>query len=325
MNAAGIQYRRGSVILKRFCRAKDFRRCLKLSCRWLGFFTRNSTDVGRRASQRFFQSETSPKILRPNDGLQDDSLYFCQYRRETLCGSHGFGKLAVASFACALLAGCSGGNSQSAPQGSSQPTVVVTTVKLQLLHTTIPLPAQIKAYESVDVFPKESGFITAIPVDRGSRVKSGQLLVKLSAPELVAQRTQAEAAVNAAQSQVVAAKAKLASDQTTYLHLKNAAQTPGVVAENDVAVAEQTAASDQAQVQAAQENAVAARQRLKSVSELESYLEIRAPFDGVVTERNLHPGALVGPSTGAGAQPILRLESVGRARLVIDVPEDYVT
>jgi RND family efflux transporter MFP subunit len=43
----------------------------------------------------------------------------------------------------------------------------------------------------------------------------------------------------------------------------------------------------------------------------------------VVTERNLHPGALVGPSTGTGAQPILRLESVGRTRLVIDVPEDY--
>src|SRR6185437_14967161 len=57
--------------------------------------------------------------------------------------------------------------------------------------------------------------------------------------------------------------------------------------------------------------------------ELESYLEIRAPFDAIVTERNLHPGALVGPSTGAGAQPILRLESTGKARLVIDVPEDY--
>ena len=279
--------------------------------------------MGRRASQVFFQSKTSPEILRAKEALQDDSLSFCQYPRETLCGSRGFGKLALASFGCALIAGCSGGNSQSRPQASGPPTVVVTTVKSQLLHTTIALPAQIKAYESVDIFPKESGFITAIPVDRGSRVKAGQLLVKLSAPELVAQRTQAEAAVNAAQSQVVAAKAKLASDQTTYLHLKNAAQTPGVVAENDVAVAEQTAASDQAQVQAAQENAVAARQRLKSVSELESYLEIRAPFDAVVTERNLHPGALVGPSTGAGAQPILRIESVGRARLVIDVPEDY--
>lgn len=239
------------------------------------------------------------------------------------CRLNDLGTLAFASFACALLLGCSGGNSQSAPQVSSPPTVVVTAVKSQLLHTMIPLPAQIKAYESVDVFPKESGFITAIPVDRGSRVKAGQLLVKLSAPELVAQRTQAEAGVNAAQSQVLAAKAKLAADQTTYLHLKNAALTPGVVAENDLAVAEQTTASDQAQVQAAQENAVAARQRLKSVSELESYLEIRAPFDGVVTERNLHPGALVGPSTGAGAQPILRLESIGRARLVIDVPEDY--
>jgi len=277
--------------------------------------------MGRGTSEVDFQSEISREILRPKDGLQDDRPHECL--PQTL---HVLNRALKFIFAASIfvgLSGCSGGNSQSAPQASAPPTVVVTAVKSQLLHTTVALPAQIKPYESVDVFPKESGFITAIPVDRGSRVKAGKLLVKLSAPELVAQRTQAEAAVNAAQSQVVAAKAKLASDQTTYLHLKNAAQSPGVVAENDVAVAEQTAASDQAQVQAAQENAVAARQRLKSVSELESYLEIRAPFDGVVTERNLHPGALVGPSTGAGAQPILRLESTGRARLVIDVPEDY--
>ncbi len=321
MNPAGTQYRVGTVILKAFLRPKDLPRNFRLICCWLSSFTRNFTDIGQRARGVHFESEKSREVLRATDALQDHSFY--QYPREIVPRSRGLPKLAVGSFACALLLGCSGGNSQSAPQGSSQPTVVVTTVKSQLLHTTIALPAQIKAYESVDVFPKESGFITAIPVDRGSRVKAGQLLVKLSAPELVAQRTQAEAAVNAAQSQVEAAKAKLAADQTTYLHLKNAAQTPGVVAENDVAVAEQTVASDQAQVQAAQENAVAARQRLKGVSELESYLEIRAPFDGVVTERNLHPGALVGPSTGAGAQPILRLESTGSARLVIDVPEDY--
>ena len=335
MNATEIQYSLGSVVLKRLFCAKDLPRSVGPTSGRCGSFTRNFTDTGRRASELHFQSETSREILRLNrgahqadvalwggrEGLQDDGFYLD--RKETLCGLHTVVKLAFASLACALLVGCSGGNSQSAPQVSSQPTIVVTAVKSQLLRTTTPLPAQIKPYESVEIFPKVAGFITAIPVDRGSRVKAGELLVKLSAPELVAQRTQAEAAVNAAQSQVVAAKAKLASDQTTYLHLKNAAQTPGVVAENDLAVAEQAAASDQAQVQAAQENAVAARQRLRSVSELESYLEIRAPFDGIVTERNLHPGALVGPSTGAGAQPILQVESIGKARLVIDVPEDY--
>lgn len=280
--------------------------------------TAHGGGVPRRGDlQTAIQSDRSRQILRAKEALQGDRTHASL--PHTLLAL----KFVFAATLFVGFFGCSGGHSQSTSKASAPPTLVVTAVKSQLLHTTISLPAQIKAYESVDVFPKEAGFITSIPVDRGSRVKAGQLLVKLSAPELIAQRTQAEAAVNAAQSQVVAAKAKLASDQATYLHLKNAALTPGVVAENDLSVAEQTTASDQAQVQAAQENAVAARQRLKGVSELESYLEIRAPFNGVVTERNLHPGALVGPSTGAGAQPILRLQSIGRARLVIDVPEDY--
>src|SRR5437868_1608074 len=193
-------------------------------------------------------------------------------------------RLFLALFASAAFLGCSGSHSQSPPQSrASQPTLSVTAVKSQTLDTTVPLPAQIKPYEAVDIFPKETGFIDSIRVDRGSRVRAGEVIVRLSAPELISQRTQAEAAVNAAQSQVAAAKAKLASDEATYFHLKSAAKTPGVVAENDLAVAEQTVAADQAQAQAAQENTAAARDRLKSVSQLESYLDIRAPFDGIVT------------------------------------------
>ena len=58
--------------------------------------------------------------------------------------------------------------------------------------------------------------------------------------------------------------------------------------------------------------------------QLESYLEIRAPFNGVVTLRNLHPGALVGPASGtSGAQPIVPIEDLDRLRLVVPVPEAY--
>ena len=68
----------------------------------------------------------------------------------------------------------------------------------------------------------------------------------------------------------------------------------------------------------------AARQALKSVSDTESYLRITAPFAGVVTERNVHPGALVGPTGGAGAAaPIVRIVASNRLRLVIPVPEAY--
>jgi len=199
-------------------------------------------------------------------------------------------------------------------------------VESQKLDTTLSLPAQTSPYEAVAVFPKVTGFIDKISVDRGSRVKSGELIVQLSAPELLAQRSQAEANLQTAQSHLAAAQAKLISDKGTYEHLTSAAKTPGVVAGNDLLVAEQTTAADQAQVEAAQHNVLAAQDALRSVTQLESYLQIRAPFEGIVTERNLHPGALVGPSSGqAGSQPIVRIEDIGRLRLVVPVPEQYVS
>ena len=187
----------------------------------------------------------------------------------------------------------------------------VVAVESQKLDTTLSLPAQITPYEVVDIYPKVTGFLDMISVDRGSRVHAGELIIRLSAPELVAQRAQAEASLQSAEAQLSSAQAKLASDQGTYLHLAAAAQTPGVVAGNDLQIAEQTAAADKAQVEAASKNVQAAQNALRGVTQLESYLEIRAPFDGVVTLRNLHPGALVGPASGqAGAQPIVQIEKL---------------
>lgn len=225
-----------------------------------------------------------------------------------------------------LLAGCGGNTKAAAPAnaGSAAQTVNVAAVEMHELQTNVALPAQVFAYETVDVFPKVTGFIETIRVDRGSRVRGGEVIAQLSAPELVAQRAQAEARVQASESQLAAAQAKLTSDEGTYSHLAGAAKTPGVVAGNDLAVAEQTAAADRAQVQAAANNVRAARDNLRAVSALQEYLQVRAPFDGVVTQRNLHPGALVGPSSGqSGAQPLVQIETLDRLRVVIPVPEAY--
>ncbi len=193
------------------------------------------------------------------------------------------------------------------------------------LQTTISLPAQLIPYESVDIYPKVTGFVQTVTVDRGSRVRQGQLLVRLTAPELNSQRAQADAAVRTAQSQLATAQAKLASDNGTYLHMEAAAKTPGVLAENDLMVAGQTVSADKGTVQAAEQSVAAARDAARSVSQMESYLIITAPFDGVVTTRNLHPGALIGPASGqAGAQPILQIIDDRRLRLVVPVPEAQV-
>jgi membrane fusion protein (multidrug efflux system) len=238
------------------------------------------------------------------------------------------GSMAIVVLSVLAITGCSErqiaqANEQAAK--AQQQTVVVASVDSQRLSTNLSLPAQVTAYQMVNVYPKVTGFIEQIRVDRGSHVKAGEMIARLSAPEMVAQKSQAEARFRATQAQLAAAKAKLASNSGTFEHLAVAAKVPGVVAANDVAVAEQTVVADRAQVEAASNEVKAAEDALRSVSQLEEYLIVRAPFDGVVTERNFHPGALVGPSSGqAGSPPIVRIEQVNRLRLTVPVPEAYV-
>lgn len=237
-------------------------------------------------------------------------------------------KRVACAFSCAstllvaVIAGCGDSNPPAATTTQSAVSVETVSVVSRTLDTTVSLPAQLLPYETVDVYPKVTGFIDSIHVDRGSRVKTGELLARLSAPELVAQRSQAEAALRAAESQLAAAQAKLASDRGTYLHLASAAKSPGVVADNDLMIANQTAIADKGAAAAAEHNVAAARDALRSVTQMESYLSIDAPFNGVVTTRNLHPGALVGPASGqGGAMPIVQIVDTDRLRLVVPVPE----
>jgi len=230
-----------------------------------------------------------------------------------------------------MVSGCD----SSSPEKSAAATAAsgpgapasVSTVKVvsRKLETTLALPAELTPYQQVDIYPKVTGFVETVAVDRGSRVHRGQFLVKLTAPELLSQRSQAEAAVRAAQSQLATAQAKLAADNGTYLHMVNAAKTPGVIAENDVLVAEQGVSADKGLVDAAEQNIAAAREALRTVSQTESYLTITAPFDGIVTTRNLHPGALIGPASGAGgSQPILQIVDDRHLRLVVSIPEAQI-
>ena len=230
--------------------------------------------------------------------------------------------LLAAALGCSTATSGKGGTAGASPGQSAPAAVNTVAVVSKKLRTTIMLPAQLTPYEQVDIYPKVTGFVETVTVDRGSRVRRGQVLVKLTAPELVSQRSQAEAAVRAAQSQLATAQAKLASDNGTYLHMQEAAKTPGVLAANDVLVAGQTVSADKGLVDAAEQNIAAAKDGQRSISQTESYLTITAPFEGIVTTRNLHPGALIGPASGpGGAQPILQIVDDKRLRLVVPVPE----
>ncbi|MGD9851547.1 MAG: efflux RND transporter periplasmic adaptor subunit [Nitrospirales bacterium] len=174
--------------------------------------------------------------------------------------------------------------------------VDVVPVSSYLLEETIPLPGELLPFLSVDLSPKITGIVESVSVDRGARVRKGDALIQLSAPELHAQRREAEAQLRAA--------------QITYTRLQSAASTPGIVAGNELELA--------------QHHQEALEARLQSLETMEQYLRVLAPFDGVITQRNVHPGAVVGPDVVSGrVLPLLRLEQVARLRLIVPVPEAY--
>ena len=199
----------------------------------------------------------------------------------------------------ALVAGgCNRSIERRAQPSTSQPPaaqVEVARVLAAPLATTERLPAELAAWEAVALYPKVRGFVEAIPVDRGSVVRRGQLLVRLSAPELIAQAAQAQAALEA--------------DRLTFERLHDAFATKGAVSANELELARQALEGD--------------RQRLRSLQTLAGYLTVTAPFDGIITERNVHPGALVGPPAEplAAAVPMLRIEQIDTLRLTVPVPE----
>jgi len=233
--------------------------------------------------------------------------------------------------ACLLLAiglaGCGGRGAAQAEKSAPPPgpqSIDVVRVVQQPTNVLLEMPGQLDPYETVAVYPKVTGFVRRIRVDRGSRVRNGELMAELEAPELVAQRAEAQSKLQAAEAQLAGARAKADADTSTFERLKAASATPGVVAGNDVMVAQKAVEADQSQVTAAQQTAEAARQAVRSITQLEGYLRVTAPFDGVVTERNVHPGTLVGPNSGpAATTPMLRVVHSDRLRLVVPVPEAY--
>jgi RND family efflux transporter MFP subunit len=183
------------------------------------------------------------------------------------------------------------------------------------------LPGEFLPFLSVSLHAKVPGYVERILVDRGSVVKAGDLLAELSAPEMDSRIAEAEARVQSLEAERIQAEAQLAAAQSTYDRLKKASETPGAIAGNELIQAEKQVEATQALIRSRQQAVRAAQAAVDAEKKIQSYLRITAPFDGVVVERLIHPGALVGP----GADPVLLvIQQISQLRLVAAVPEEFV-
>jgi membrane fusion protein (multidrug efflux system) len=179
------------------------------------------------------------------------------------------------------------------------------------LSTSIKIPGELVAFQRVDLYAKVSSFVKKLYVDVGSEVKAGQLLVTMEAPELNSQ-------LSGAESRLKSQEAIYLSSKATYDRLLETSKTPGTVSQNDLDVAFAKQKSDLAQLDAA-------RASYREVGDTRNYLEIRAPFSGVISKRNVSAGAYVGPAGKGSDLPIFTLQEQKKLRLVVSIPEAYIS
>src|SRR4030095_14292324 len=160
--------------------------------------------------------------------------------------------LMVAAAACGGTGATTSGTGATAP--ADPVTVDVAQVVEQPLNVELSLPGELTAFQSVAIYPRVAGFVKVVRVDRGSRVRAGDVLVTLDAPEVIAQRAEAQSKLQGAEAQLAVARAQAEADGGTYEKRKSASATPGVVAGNDLVVAEKAAEAGQSQIVSAQQS-----------------------------------------------------------------------
>jgi membrane fusion protein (multidrug efflux system) len=180
-------------------------------------------------------------------------------------------------------------------------------VERESVQQIIKLPGQLAAYQEVSIFPKVNGYVTSVLVDIGSHVKQGQLLMVLEAPELIQATIQAK-------ERFARSISDYAISKEDYERLKQASATPGAISPMDLASAKAKMDAD-----SSLSNAEKANWQMQQA--MMAYLRVTAPFSGVITQRNVHPGALVSAES-KDSKPMLELKEVDHLRLQVDIPEN---
>jgi membrane fusion protein (multidrug efflux system) len=221
-------------------------------------------------------------------------------------------KLTIIAAAACFLAACSGNQKPvdlTETKSSSTKKYDIGSITEKALSSYARLPGQLNPFNEVNLFPKVNGFVKQIYVDRGSQVSKGQLLLTLEAPEM-------ESQLQAANSRYLQAQETANASKEKYNRLKQAATEPGSVSPLDLDNAVSRMKSDMAIANSEKSN-------VASVRTMQGYLRIYAPFDGMIVERNVSPGALVAPGK-ATDQPMLVLQDTRKLRLEVAIPENYV-
>jgi RND family efflux transporter MFP subunit len=189
------------------------------------------------------------------------------------------------------------------------PTVAVTNPKPGAADEKLVLPGSLQALADAPIYARTNGYLRRRLVDIGSRVKAGQLLAEIDAPELELQLQQAR-------SDQATAEANLRLAQVTADRYRELVKTDSVTQQD----ADNVAGTLEARRTAAESS----QHNVHRLEQLRAFTQITAPIDGVVTVRNTDVGALIDPgASGGAARELFHVASTGRLRVSVNVPERF--
>ena len=220
----------------------------------------------------------------------------------------------VGFFTATILLNSCGSSEAKKEEKTQTPTVhSIETFSLEkgMMSTNIQIPGELIAKHSVDLYAKVNSFVKKMNVDVGSEVREGQLLVTMEAPELSAQ-------LATSASRLQSQEAVYAASKANYDRLLQTSKTPGTISPNELDQALARKNADFAQLDAAKSG-------YKEIADNKNYLEIRAPFNGFITARNISVGAYVGPSGKGSEFPLFTLQDQKKLRLIVLIPEAYTS
>jgi len=209
--------------------------------------------------------------------------------------------------------------STTSKEASRPPIVDVVMVQNAPSSLPLTLPGETSAwYESI-IYARVNGYVANWNADIGDHVRKGQVLASIETPDLDAELVAAQAKQKAAQAQVVARQAEAAFAKTTYQRWKGAPR--GVVSDQEREAKKADYDSAVARLNDAQAQVDLALADVERFTVLKQFKQVKAPYDGIITERHIDIGNLVTAGSTASTTPLYRMEQDNPIRVFVDVPQ----
>jgi RND family efflux transporter MFP subunit len=185
------------------------------------------------------------------------------------------------------------------------------------------LPGQTAAWHSSTIYARVNGYVASWVVDIGDHVRAGQIMATIDTPELDAELAAARAESKTAQAQVQVRKAEAEFAKTTYDRWRDSPD--GVVSAQERDEKHAAFGTANAQLQSSYAQVALDQARVDQYAALSAYKQVRAPFDGTITQRNIDIGNLVTAGSTSATTPLYVMTQNDPMRVMIEVPQSAAT